>query len=63
MKQAPGSFLIDARVNRVKALLLTSGLTLERIAELCGYSTVQFMCRQFKERTGTTPGKFRTSGV
>ena len=55
----PEEFIISSRLAMVKKQLRFSNLPLKRIAELCGYNTVQFFNRQFKDKTGITPGQFR----
>lgn len=56
---SPGQYLIAIRVKRSKELLAYPYLTLEECAKQCGFSTVQYFCRVFKEHTGTTPAKYR----
>jgi AraC family transcriptional regulator len=56
---SPGEFIIEARLKAAKRLLLLSSHPVARIAELCGYNTPQFFCRQFRQRTGLTPARFR----
>ena len=51
--------VINARIRMAKEFLLQANYTLTEIAELCGYSNVEHFCRQFKEKTGCTPGEFR----
>jgi AraC-like DNA-binding protein len=35
-------------------------LTLEEIAEQCGFTDVYYFIRQFRKRMGITPGRYRT---
>ena len=37
--------------------------TLEEISERCGFSSISYFCRIFKETTGMTPGEFRRAFV
>lgn len=53
--------LIRTRIDHAKYSLLTSDLTIDQIAEDCGYSNEVHFYRQFKKITGTTPAKFRKS--
>ena len=57
--RSPEEFITDARVAMAKEQLTFSTLPLKRISQLCGYSSPQFFSRQFKEKTGMTPGTFR----
>ncbi|SFR79988.1 AraC family transcriptional regulator [Anaeromicropila populeti] len=51
--------IINSRLQRVKFLLQTTDMTLDKIAEQCGYSSENYLMRQFKEKFGVTPGQFR----
>ena len=56
---SPARFMIDCKVDRAKELLFENYLSLEDIAERCGFSSPSYFCRVFKENTGMTPGEFR----
>lgn len=56
---APNKFIIETRIDYAKCLLSASSHPVERVAELCGYRSLSFMTRQFKEKTGMTPSAFR----
>jgi AraC-like DNA-binding protein len=58
---APHRYLTGARIERVKALLLESGLSLAAIAEEAGFSDQSHMSKVFKRLAGTTPKHFRDS--
>ena len=51
---------IAARIQLAEELLLSTPESVERIAERCGYVSVEHFIRQFKRRTNTTPHRFRT---
>ncbi len=51
--------VIHFRIEYAKNLLLTTVLTVEEIAELCGYNNEIHFYRQFKKIAGQTPAKFR----
>lgn len=51
--------LILMRVEHAKYNLTTTDLTIEQIAELCGYASEVHFYRQFKSVTGITPAKYR----
>lgn len=53
--------VIYFRTEHAKNLLLTTGLSMEQIAELCGYNSPVHFYRQFKKMAGETPAKFRKS--
>ncbi len=54
-------FIIRQRVEKAKELLLYNELTLSEIAFNLGYSSVQYLSTQFKQVTGQTPSKFKSS--
>lgn len=56
---SPAKFMIDKRVSRSKELLREEYLSLSEIADRCGFSTLSYFCRVFKDSTGMTPGEFR----
>ncbi|MDD3767124.1 MAG: AraC family transcriptional regulator [Eubacteriales bacterium] len=56
---SPKEDLINQRILHAKYLLTGSNMSIQEIAESCGYSNVYHFIRQFKERTGVSPGKYR----
>ena len=60
---SPAKYMINYRVERAKELLIEDYLTLEEISERCGFSSISYFCRIFKETTGMTPGEFRRAFV
>lgn len=57
------SDIISSRILRAKELLTSTNLTVDRIAEGCGYSCTYSFLRQFKERCGCTPTEFRKKAL
>lgn len=51
--------IISLRIEHAKNILLTTNLTIEQIAELCGYNNLVHFYRQFKKVAGITPAKYR----
>lgn len=51
--------LIQARLDKAQQLLLYTDMRLQEIAEQCGYGNENHFMRQFKERFGMTPSRFR----
>ncbi len=47
------------KLAKAKRLLSESTLTVDRIAELSGFSDSAYMCRVFKKKSGITPGEYR----
>ncbi len=58
---ALGTYLRNYRIRRAIGLLTTSSLSLEEVADRCGYGSAASFHRAFQEITGTTPGQFRRS--
>ena len=53
------SDLIHMRIDRAELLLQSTELSVDSIAEACGYSNPVHFYRQFKQIKETTPAKFR----
>lgn len=56
---APAAFIIDCRIAHAKELLSLNYLSLEEIAESCGFSSASYLCRVFKKHTGETAAQYR----
>lgn len=56
---SPSQYVTAARVARARELLAHSDLTLEAIAERCGFSSASHLARRFKEYEGMAPGSYR----
>jgi AraC-like DNA-binding protein len=57
-----GAALIEARLNRAKALLEDPRFARIAIADIawrCGFSNPSHFARRFRERHGVSPGDFR----
>ena len=54
--------LIRLRIEEAQYLLSTTNLTMEEIADRCGYTSNVHFYRQFKSLTGITPNKYRKYG-
>lgn len=51
-------YRIRIRINEAKDLLINHNLTIKEVASKLGYCDSYAFIRQFKEQTGTTPGKY-----
>ena len=58
---SPKGYLQRLRQRRALELIGNSSLSLEEVAELCGYYSVSHLSRYIKRDTGRTPGAFRYS--
>ncbi|WP_078549695.1 AraC family transcriptional regulator [Litchfieldia alkalitelluris] len=55
--------VIFSRIRLAKEYLMLSTYTITEIAFRCGYNNVEHFCRQFKQKTGSTPLRFRNNGA
>lgn len=60
---APHTYVLEIRLNRAKALLLQTDLTVTQIAAQTGFSSVFYFTRFFSRRTGCAPGVWREKSV
>ena len=51
--------IINTRIDMTKHLLSSTDLQINEIASACGYQNSTHFMRQFKEKVGMTPSKFR----
>ncbi len=56
---SPREYQIAARIRMAEELLAYSNRPMSEIATLCGYTSPIFFSRQFREKTGKTPGEYR----
>lgn len=57
--QTPRDFIINARIERARQLLTESSLTASQIAHALGYDSLFYFSRQFKQRVGVSPSRYR----
>jgi len=57
----PGKEIRNVRIAQARHYLMTTNLSMGRIAELCGYNQQSDFCNFFKRETGMTPSKCRRS--
>jgi len=60
---SPQEFIIQARLEKAKAMLRSSGVPVSEVAKSCGYSSGFFFSRQFKQRTGHSPSATRRAAL
>ena len=57
----PNSYIINLKIEKAIALMLNpKNKSMSDIAYSCGFSSIQHFTSSFLQRTGTTPGKFRS---
>lgn len=52
-------FMTVLRMDRAQELLKTQEMSVQEIADACGFSDVSYFCRKFKSVVGTTPSAWR----
>jgi len=56
---SPIDDLLDARIEKAVSLLEHSPVPINEISEICGFSSVSYFSRKFKEKTGVSPSTYR----
>lgn len=56
---SPREHILQVRLDKAKALLATSDLSISEIATLCGFSSVYHFSRLFSRTVGTAPSRYR----
>ncbi len=55
-------YIAKKRIEKSITMLRETDFSVETISEKCGFSSVQYYSKIFKEKTGTSPLKFRKTG-
>lgn len=58
--KTPHELITSTRIARVEQLLRETPMSLERIAERCGFDYPEYLCRLFRKETGMTPSQYRS---
>ena len=56
---SPKRYVIERRMDYAKALLLTGDLTVEEVADMCGYRDEKHFSVEFRKITGFPPSRYR----
>ncbi len=59
---APIRYLTVARIERARGLL-AQGRPMARVASACGFASVGYLARVFRQHTGITPGAYQKATV
>lgn len=59
--QSPMDYITALRLHQAKNLLLETNLTLEQVAEQCGYQNGFYLSRMFSKKFNVSPSNFRKS--
>ena len=55
----PNKVLINIRIEHAKRLLVTSGISINKISYFVGFTNISYFNRTFREHTGMTPREYR----
>jgi len=58
----PAAYIARLRLERAKELLFYGQMRTAETAARCGYGDPAYFCREFRRRTGMTPGEYRARG-
>ena len=58
--KTPHQYLIDRRIDEARKLLKSTGRSVQQICSAVGWESLATFSHLFKQRTGVTPGEFRT---
>ena len=61
LNQSPQEYLVNYRITRAEELLSVTDLSIEGVAQSCGYSDPLVFSKLFKKKTGKTPSLYRKS--
>lgn len=61
MKQSYTNYIQELRIQSAEHLLKSTDISIKKIAELCGFSSVHYFTNVFQHKKGITPGKYRKS--
>lgn len=59
----PGRYVVERRIERAKALLLSDNLALVEVALACGFAGQSHFTTAFRKSTGFSPGKWREASL
>ena len=60
---APGQYLLRRRIGEAQTLLITTDLSITRIAEMVGYDTQSYFNLQFTKNVGMPPNRYRQNYI
>ena len=55
-------YILKTRLTLAKNMLVKESSSVTRISEACGFSSISYFCRVFKDDTGMTPQEYRRNG-
>ena len=59
LKKTPAEYLEDYRLSMSIVFLSDQERSISDIAMICGFNSISYFCKRFRERYGTSPNKFK----
>ena len=57
------NYILKTRIVMAKSMLLGEAVTVGEISDKCGFSSISYFCRAFKEETGLSPKSYKKFGA
>lgn len=57
--QSPKRYIIGLRMERARELLASGMVTVTMAAQMCGYASTAYFCREFRQENAMTPSQYR----
>ena len=54
------NYILKTRIVMAKNMLLSENITVGEVSEKCGFSSISYFCRVFKEDVGISPKQYKT---
>ena len=54
------NYILKTRIVMAKNMLLSESMTVGEVSEKCGFSSISYFCRVFKEDVGVSPKQYKT---
>lgn len=61
--RTPARYVQERRLERASALLVSTNLSIDNVAESCGFANRYYFTRVFTRRMGLPPGRYRSEGA
>jgi AraC-like DNA-binding protein len=57
--KTPFGFLLDLKIEKAKDMLRKTNCTISQICDICGFSSLSYFSRVFREKTGMSPTQYK----
>ena len=59
----PAEYVLNCRMSAAKTMLMEGEMSMEEVAERCGFSSQSYFNYCFKQQTGQTPLQYRRASL